>query len=82
MKFLLSIIILFIPISILAKQICIAPSGCRIEQDTGFCPKCIDVKEEDNLVVSHNTVHRILDDVVFMKKEDRNRRRRKRIETA
>ena len=40
------------------------------------------LKEEDNLVVSHNTVHRILDDVVFMKKEDRNRRRRKRIETA
>jgi DNA invertase Pin-like site-specific DNA recombinase len=40
------------------------------------------LKEEDNLVVSHNTVHRIFDDVVFMKKEDRNRRRRKRIETA
>ena len=37
---------------------------------------------ENNLIVSHNTVHRILDDVVFMKKEDRNRRRRKRIETV
>ena len=45
MKILLSLIILFIPISILAKQICIAPSGCRIEQDTGFCPKCIEVDE-------------------------------------
>ena len=45
MKFLLSIIILFIPISILAKQICIAPSGCSIEIDTGFCPKCIEVEE-------------------------------------
>ena len=50
MKFLLSIIILFIPISILAKQICIAPSGCRIEQDTGFCPKCIEVKEEPPII--------------------------------
>jgi DNA invertase Pin-like site-specific DNA recombinase len=35
------------------------------------------LKEEDNLVVSHNTVHRILDDVVFMNKEERNRKRRK-----
>ena len=41
MKILLSLIILFVPISILAKQTCIAPSGCKIEMDTGFCPKCI-----------------------------------------
>ena len=41
MKILLSIIILLIPFSILAKQICIAPGGCKIEMDTGFCPKCI-----------------------------------------
>ena len=34
------------PPKLLAKQICIAPSGCKIEIDTGFCPKCIDVKEE------------------------------------
>ena len=46
MKFLLSIIILLIPFSIFAKQICIAPSGCRIEMDTGFCPKCIFEKDE------------------------------------
>ncbi len=46
MKILLSLIILFIPFSILAKQICLAPSGCSIEMDTGFCPKCIEVKEE------------------------------------
>ena len=46
MKILLSIIILFIPFSILAKQICLAPSGCRIEMDTGFCPKCIFEKDE------------------------------------
>ena len=45
MKILLSLIILFVPISILAKQICIAPSGCSIEMDTGFCPKCIEVEE-------------------------------------
>ena len=77
MKFLLSIIILIIPISILAKQICIAPSGCSIEMDTGLCPNCIEVKEEHNMVVSHNTVQRILDDIVLMKRELRNRRRRK-----
>ena len=46
MKILLSIIILFIPFSILAKQICLAPSGCSIEMDTGFCPKCIEVDEQ------------------------------------
>ena len=34
------------PPKLLAKQICIAPSGCSIEIDTGFCPKCIEVKEE------------------------------------
>ena len=33
--------------------------------------------EEHNLVVSHNTVQRILDDVVLMKREQRNRKRRK-----
>ena len=46
MKILLSIIILFVPISIFAKQICLAPSGCKIEMDTGFCPKCIFEKDE------------------------------------
>ena len=46
MKILLPLIILFVPISILAKQVCIAPSGCRIEMDTGFCPKCIFEKDE------------------------------------
>ena len=46
MKILLSLIILLIPFSIFAKQICIAPSGCKIEMDTGLCPNCIEVKEE------------------------------------
>jgi hypothetical protein len=50
MKILLSLIILFIPFSILAKQICLAPSGCSIEMDTGFCPKCIEVKEEPPII--------------------------------
>ena len=50
MKILLSLIILFVPFSILAKQICIAPSGCSIEIDTGFCPKCIEVKEEPPII--------------------------------
>ena len=34
------------PNRLLAKQICIAPSGCRIEMDTGLCPKCIEVDEQ------------------------------------
>ena len=50
MKILLSLIILFVPILILAKQICIAPSVCSIEMDTGFCPKCIEVKEEPPII--------------------------------
>jgi len=37
---------IFSPSILLAKQICIAPSGCRIEMDTGFCPKCIFEKDE------------------------------------
>ena len=31
---------------LLAKQICIAPSGCKIEMDSGLCPKCVEVDEE------------------------------------
>ena len=33
------------PNKLLAKQICIAPSGCKIEMDTGLCPNCIEVEE-------------------------------------
>ena len=50
MKILLPLIILLIPFSILAKQICLAPSGCSIGIDTGFCPKCIEVKEEPPII--------------------------------
>ena len=46
MEILLPLIILFVPISILAKQVCLAPSGCKIEMDTGLCPKCIFEKDE------------------------------------
>ena len=56
MKILLSLIILFVPISILAKQICLAPSGCSIEMDTGFCPKCIEVKEEPPIIKEEKVV--------------------------
>ena len=64
MKILLSIIILLIPFSILAKQICLAPSGCSIEMDTGFCPKCIEVDEqpiikEEKVVVVHKPIVKI-----------------------
>ena len=37
------------PPKLLAKQICIAPSGCKIEMDTGHCPKCVEVDDEQNL---------------------------------
>ena len=64
MKILLSLIILFIPFSILAKQICIAPSGCKIEMDTGRCPKCIEVEEppiikEEKVIVVHKPIVKI-----------------------
>ena len=44
------------PNRLLAKQICIAPSGCRIEMDTGFCPKCIEVKEEPPIIKEENVI--------------------------
>ena len=34
------------PPKLLAKQICLAPSGCKIEMDSGLCPKCIFEKDE------------------------------------
>ena len=56
MKILLSLIILFIPFSILAKQICLAPSGCSIEMDTGLCPNCIEVKEEPPIIKEEKVI--------------------------
>ena len=48
--------ILFVPISILAKQICIAPSGCKIEMDSGLCPNCIEVKEEPPIIKEEKVI--------------------------
>ena len=64
MKILLSLIILFVPISILAIQICIAPSGCKIEMDTGLCSNCIEVDElpiikEEKVVVVQKPIVKI-----------------------
>ena len=64
MKISISLIILFIPFTIFAKQVCIAPSGCSIEMDTGFCPKCIEVDEEpiikeEKVVVVHKPIVKI-----------------------
>ena len=64
MKILLSLIILFISFSILAKQICLAPSGCKIEMETGFCPKCIELEEppiikEEKVVVEKKPIVKI-----------------------
>ena len=56
MKIFLSLIILFVPISILAKQICLAPSGCSIEMDTGLCPNCIEVKEEPPIIKEEKVI--------------------------
>ena len=50
--------ILFVPISILAKQVCIAPSGCSIEIDTGLCPNCIEVKEEPPIIKEEKVVEK------------------------
>jgi len=44
--FIIQFIFLPTPPKLIAKQICIAPSGCKIEMDTGFCPKCIEVEEQ------------------------------------
>ena len=70
MKILLSLIILFIPFSILAKQICIAPSGCKIEMDTGHCPKCIEVEEqpiikEEKVMVEKKPVVKVLNPPLY-----------------
>ena len=52
------------PPKLIAKQICLAPSGCKIEMDTGFCPKCIQVDEqpiikEEKVVVVHKPIVKI-----------------------
>jgi len=83
MKILLSLIILFIPFSILAKQICLAPSGCKIEMDTGFCPKCIEVEEqpiikEEKVVVVQKPIVKIPPKQKVSQSKDRKPRKRER----
>jgi len=42
-----SVIILFISFSVYAERICLAPAGCSIDIDTGYCELCVD-KENIN----------------------------------
>ena len=55
---------IFSPSILLAKQICLAPSGCKIEMETGFCPKCIELEEppiikEEKVVVEKKPIVKI-----------------------
>ena len=47
---------IFSPSILLAKQICLAPSGCKIEMETGFCPKCIFEKDEQPIIKEEKVV--------------------------
>ena len=52
------------PPKLLAKQICLAPSGCKIEMDTGRCSKCVEVDEqpiikEEKVVVEKKPIVKI-----------------------
>ena len=80
MKILLSIIILLLPFSILAKQICLAPSGCSIKMDTGFCPKCIFEKDEpiikeEKMVLEKKPIVKISPKKVSQSKDRKPRKR-------
>ena len=52
----------------------------KTQRPLSFRTISLQLKTDYDLIVSHNTVHRILDDVVLMKREERNRKRRKYIE--
>ena len=62
---------IFSPSILLAKQICIAPSGCKIEMDTGFCPKCIQVDDElpilkeEKVMVEKKPVVKVLNPLLY-----------------
>jgi hypothetical protein len=48
MKILYStIIILFISFSVYAERICLAPAGCKIEMDSGYCEMCVDKQSKE-----------------------------------
>ena len=44
MKTLLSTILLFIPLSVSAELVCLAPAGCRVEINSGYCEMCVEEK--------------------------------------
>ena len=81
---LLSIILfIFSPSILLAKQICIAPSGCSIEIDTGFCPKCIELEEppiikEEKVVVEKKPIVKIPQKQKVSQSKDRKPIKRER----
>ena len=57
-------IIHLVPSILLAKQICLAPSGCKIEMETGFFPKCIELEEppiikEEKVIVEKKPIVKI-----------------------
>ena len=52
------------PNRLLAKQICIAPAGCKIEMSTGFCPLCIFEKDEP-IIKEENRMDLIRDSFVL-----------------
>ena len=58
------------PPKLLAKQICLAPSGCSIEIDTGLCPKCVEVEElpiikEEKMIVEKKPVVKVSDPPLY-----------------
>ena len=64
------ILFIFSPSILLAKQICIAPSGCKIEMDTGLCLKCIEVDElpiikEEKVIVEKKLVVKVSNTPLF-----------------
>ena len=57
MKILLSTILLFIHLSVSAEMVCLAPAGCRVEIDTGYCEMCV----EDEVIVKKVVEEDMLD---------------------
>ena len=74
---------IFFPSILLAKQICLAPSGCKIEMETGFCPKCIELEEppiikEEKVVVEKKPIVKIPQKQKVSQSKDRKPIKRER----
>ena len=70
LRILFPIILLMFPLSVIAKQVCIAPSGCSIDMDTGLCPSCIEVDEqpiikEEKVMVEKKPVVKVSDPPLY-----------------